>query len=73
MREKVEMAETAFAGLWCRVNGTAIDLATATFETNEYLTGGRIVSEAQERAGAWRSLMVMVVMSLCLALPLMRR
>jgi hypothetical protein len=46
MLEKGNGTDAAFDGLLCRVNGSAIDLMTATFETDKYLTGGRIKSMA---------------------------
>lgn len=40
LQQQSSNAATAFDGIFCRVNGSEIDLQRTTFQTTQYLTGG---------------------------------
>jgi len=52
MKQEVGNDATAFDGMWCRANGTEIDLGAMTFQPNKYLMSGRMETS---NAVSWKS------------------
>jgi hypothetical protein len=62
MKEQGNGTNAAFDGLLCRANTSAIDLSTAEFETDKYLTGGGITNSADVRPNDGRLIVLVFAM-----------
>jgi hypothetical protein len=71
MLEQGNGTDAAFDWLLCRVNGTAIDLKTAHFETDKYFTGGGVKSGAEPTAKTQGLLMLVFAMLAAVVTPLL--
>lgn len=73
MIKEVGNEASAFDGLWCRVNGSAIELGATTFTETKYLMGGKMGSANEAHGNNTNVLFMTALTLLCFSLLLLYR